>query len=73
VLFSADLAERFRQIYEAEAGGPLDPWWDVHELLAFGPGWKDFIPMQVDGRAPIDAGGMTGRIEDLLARTLRRL
>jgi aminoglycoside phosphotransferase (APT) family kinase protein len=73
VLFSADIAERFRHLYESEAGRPVDPWWDVHALLSFGPAWKDFLPIQIDGRAPLDVSGMTGRLEDLLARTLRRL
>ena len=73
LLFSADVAERFREIYEAEAGRKVDPWWDVHALLAFGPEWKKFLPYQIDGRAPLDVHGMTGRMEDVLARTLRRL
>jgi aminoglycoside phosphotransferase (APT) family kinase protein len=73
VLFSADVAERFRQMYEAEAGRKVDPWWDVHSLLSFGPEWKRFLPIQIDGRAPLDVQGMTGRMEDVLERTLRRL
>jgi aminoglycoside phosphotransferase (APT) family kinase protein len=73
LLFSADVAERFRQLYEAAAGRPVDPWWDVHELLSYGPGWGHFLPIQIDGRAPLDVAGMTGRVEDLLGRTLRRL
>jgi aminoglycoside phosphotransferase (APT) family kinase protein len=72
VLFSADVAERFRQMYEAQAGRKVDPWWDVHALLSFGPGWKRFLPLQIDGRAPLDLDGMTGRVEDALERTLRR-
>jgi aminoglycoside phosphotransferase (APT) family kinase protein len=73
LLFSADVAERFRQIYEAEAARKVDPWWDVHALLSFGPDWKNFLPIQIDGRAPLDVDGMTGRMEDVLERTLRRL
>ena len=73
VLFSADVAERFRALYEAEAGRAVDPWWDVHALLSYGPGWKHFLPIQIDGRAPLDTDGMTNRMDDLLARTLRRL
>jgi aminoglycoside phosphotransferase (APT) family kinase protein len=72
VLFSADVAERFRQMYEAEAGRQVDPWWDVQALLSFGPQWKKFLPIQIDGRAPLDVGGMTNRVQDLLERTLRR-
>jgi aminoglycoside phosphotransferase (APT) family kinase protein len=73
VLFSAELAERFRQMYEAEAGRKVDPWWDVHALLSFGPDWKRFLPIQIAGRAPLDIAGMTRRVEDVLERTLRRL
>jgi aminoglycoside phosphotransferase (APT) family kinase protein len=73
VLFAADVAERFRTIYEAESGRRLDPWWDIHALLSYGPSWKDFLPMQIDGRAPFDAAGMTARMEAVLEGALRRL
>jgi len=73
LLFSADVAERFREMYEAEAGRTVDPWWDVCSLLSFGPDWKQFLPIQIDGRAPLDVDGMTSRMEDVLERTLRRL
>lgn len=73
VLFSADVADRFREMYEAEAGRKVDPWWDLQALLSYGPDWKRFLPLQVDGRAPLDVDGMTRRIEDVLERTLRRL
>jgi len=73
VLFSAAVAERFREIYEAEAGRKVDPWWDIHALLSFGPLWKRFLPIQIDGRAPLDVDGMTSRVEDVLARALRRV
>ena len=73
VLFSADVADRFRAIYEAESGHTVDPWWDVQALLAYGPSWKQFLPIQIDGRAPLDVGGMTGRMEEVLERALRRL
>jgi len=72
LLFSADVADRFRQIYEAEAGRRVDPQWDVHSLLSFGPDWKRFLPIQIDGRAPLDVDGMTSRMEDVLERALRR-
>jgi aminoglycoside phosphotransferase (APT) family kinase protein len=72
ILFSADIADRFRQIYEAEAGRKVDRWWDVQSLLSFGPDWKTFLPLQIDGRAPLDVDGMTSRVEDVLERTLRR-
>jgi aminoglycoside phosphotransferase (APT) family kinase protein len=73
VLFSADVAEDFRAMYEAESGHRADPWWDIHALLSYGPSWKQFLPIQIDGRAPLDADGMTGRMEDVLERALRRL
>jgi aminoglycoside phosphotransferase (APT) family kinase protein len=73
VLYSAEIAERFRHAYESEAGRRVEPWWDVHQLLAYGDSWQDFIPMQVAGRAPVDVGGMTGRVEELLAMALARL
>jgi aminoglycoside phosphotransferase (APT) family kinase protein len=73
VLFSADVADRFRAMYEAESGHRVDAWWDVHALLSYGPSWKKFLPLQIDGRAPLDVEGMTGRMEELLGRALRRL
>ena len=76
LLFSADVADHFRQIYEAEAGRKIDPQWDVHSLLTFGAlpasDWKRLLPILIDGRAPLDVDGMTSRMEDVLARTLRR-
>jgi aminoglycoside phosphotransferase (APT) family kinase protein len=66
VLFSADVADRFRAIHEAESGRRVDGWWDVHALLSYGPSWKQFLPIQIDGRAPLDAEGMTGRMEEVL-------
>jgi aminoglycoside phosphotransferase (APT) family kinase protein len=72
VLFSAELAEDLRHAYEAEAGRPVDPWWDVDALLAYDDAWRTFIPVQVAGRAPVDIAGMTGRVEELLARALAR-
>jgi len=73
LLFSADVADRFRAIYEAESGHTVDDWWDVHALLSYGPGWKHFLPIQIDGRAPLDIEGMTARMEQVLERALRRL
>ena len=73
VLFSAAVADRFRAIYEAESGHSVDGWWDLQALLSYGPAWKQFLPIQIDGRAPLDVEGMTGRMEDVLERALRRL
>jgi aminoglycoside phosphotransferase (APT) family kinase protein len=72
VLFSADVADSFRAMYEAESGRRLDAWWDVHALLSYGPSWKQFLPIQIDGRAPFDATGMTSRMEAVLRRALSR-
>jgi aminoglycoside phosphotransferase (APT) family kinase protein len=73
ILFSAGIADRFRDLYEAEAGRAVDPWWDVHALLSFGPDWKQFLPLQIGGRAPLDVDGMTSRVEEVLEGALRRL
>ena len=73
VLFSAKVADRFREMYEAESGHRVDAWWDVHALLSYGPSWKQFLPIQIDGRAPLDADGMTSRMEEVLERSLRQL
>lgn len=72
-LYSAEVAERFRQVYESEAGRRVEPWWDIHQLLAYYDGWQEFIPVQVAGRAQVDVRGMTGRVEELLAIALARL
>jgi aminoglycoside phosphotransferase (APT) family kinase protein len=72
VLYSAEIAERFRHAYESEAGRQVDPWWDIHQLLAYDDSWHDFIPVQVAGRAPVDVRGMTDRVEELLAMALAR-
>jgi aminoglycoside/choline kinase family phosphotransferase len=73
VLFSPDWAERFRLAYEAETGHGTDPWWDLHALAAYRDSWRRFIPIQVGGRVPVDAGGMTARVEDLIESVLGRL
>jgi aminoglycoside phosphotransferase (APT) family kinase protein len=73
VLFGADWAERLRFAYEAEAGRAVDPWWDLYAVTAYGDEWREFIPVQVSGRAPVDTAGMTSRVEDLLEATLSRL
>jgi len=73
VLFSASVADRFRAIYEVESGRRIEAWWDVQALLSYGPSWKQFLPIQIDGRAPLDVEGMTGRMEEVLERALRRL
>lgn len=73
VLYSAEIAEDFRLRYEALTGMPVDPWWDLQELVVFGRDWPTFIPLQVAGRAPVDPPGMVGRVERLVEAALRRL
>lgn len=72
VLFSVEMAERFRAAYEAEAGRRVETWWDVHELALYSDDWLRFIPVQVSGRIGVDVAGMTDRVEALLALVLRR-
>jgi aminoglycoside phosphotransferase (APT) family kinase protein len=73
VLFGAHWAERLRLAYEAEAGRAVDPWWDLYAATAYNDGWRQFIPVQVAGRAAVDTAGMTSRVEDLLKAALGRL
>jgi hypothetical protein len=72
-LFGVDWAERFRLAYEARAGRRIDRWWDLYALATYNDSWPQFIPVQVNGRARVDVAGMTGRVEELLQATLRRL
>jgi len=72
LLFSVDVAERFRELYEIESGRAVDPYWDLHALLSYGADWKHFLPLQIGGRAPLDVAGMTRRMEEVLTRALRR-
>lgn len=70
VLFDCDRAQEFGRLYAAAAGRRIDPWWDVYEITRYDDEWRQFIPVQVAGRAAVDAAGMTGRVEDLLRRAL---
>ena len=70
LLFSAQVADRFCEMYEAESGHSVG---DVYSLLSYGPDWRQFLPIQIDGRAPLDVAGMTGRMEDVLEGSLRRI
>ena len=45
---------------------------DLQALLLYGPDFQRFLPIQIDGRAPVDVEGMPRRMEDILERTLRR-
>ena len=73
LLFSVEAAERFRELYEEASGRTVDPYWDVHALLSYGPDWKHFLPLQIDGRATLEVDGMTSRIEEVIAQALRRV
>lgn len=73
VLHGADWSERFRLAYEAEAGVPLDPWWDLHACASYSDHMMESIPVQVDGRTSVDVRGMTQRVEDLVASTMQHL
>ena len=73
VLFSVDWAETFRHAYEAEAGVPLDPWWELRSLASYGPDWQSFIPLQVGDRARVDVAGMHARVDALLMSILQRM
>ncbi len=63
----------FRHIYEAETSTSLHPWRDLHASASYSDHWPDFIPVQVDGRVPVDIEGMTHRVEDLIAGIMERL
>ena len=64
---------RYARAARSPYGRSTDPWWDLHELAAYGDGRPQFIPIQVGGRIPVDADGMTARVEELLESVLRRL
>ena len=72
LLHSVEVAERFRLVYEAEAGRTVDPWWDLNELVSYLPGWGHYLATQVNGAMPVDERGMHARVEALLAAVLAR-
>jgi aminoglycoside phosphotransferase (APT) family kinase protein len=72
-LYSAEAAERFLELYQAQAGQVVDPRADVAALCSFGPEWPQFLPRQVAGRTVVDAAGMRRRVEEVLRQALRRL
>lgn len=75
VLFSPDVAEQFRELYEAESGRICDPRWDLSTMLSYvgDDRWPRFIPVQVAGRAPLDVDGMDARVEGLVEQILARI
>lgn len=72
-LDSPEAAERLRTSYESIGGVPLDPWWDLFALLHYDDSQAKWIREQVAGRRPVDASGMTPRVELLIEGALRRL
>jgi aminoglycoside phosphotransferase (APT) family kinase protein len=73
VLFSADLADDYLAAYEQAAGLKVDARAELRSILNFDQSWPDFIPRQVDGRAPLDIAGMSDRVVDLVRRLVHRL
>ncbi|MFC6705376.1 phosphotransferase family protein [Flexivirga alba] len=72
-LYSSEWAEQLRSLYESIAGVALDPWWDLYALLHHDDSQPKWIRAQVAGRRPVDAPGMTSRIEATIETALRRL
>jgi hypothetical protein len=73
VLYSSAHARRFLNLYERESGRTVTPWWDIHELLVYLPGWGEFLQAQAGRRKTVDFTGMHGRVEETLAESLRRI
>jgi len=72
-LYSPDWAEELRTLYQSIAGVDLHPWWDVYTLLHHGDHAPESIFRQVAGRRPVDASGMTARVEIVVEQSLQRL
>jgi len=72
VLYSSDHAGRFLELYESASGRKVVPWWDVHELLVYLPGWGEFLQVQAGRLLRVDFAGMHDRVEQTLADALRR-
>jgi aminoglycoside phosphotransferase (APT) family kinase protein len=72
VLFSPAWADEFAVRYEIESGRRIERWWDVYELSRYSRHWREFIPIQVGRRTPVDLDGMNERVEQLLASALSR-
>lgn len=72
-LYSPDWAEELRSLYESITGVPLHPWWDLYSLLHHDDDGPQSISRQVAGRRPVDASGMTARVEIAVGQALQRL
>jgi len=70
VLFDARTAGDYLVMYERAAGVRVDRRADLRALLCFDLEWQRFIPRQVAGRAPLDRGGMPGRVADAIRGAL---
>ncbi|HEY5092247.1 MAG TPA: phosphotransferase [Acidimicrobiales bacterium] len=73
VLYSSDYAKRFLELYESASGRRPDPWWDVHELLVYLPGWGESLQVQAGRLLQVDFTEMHERVERTLADALGRL
>ena len=72
VLHSPAWAADFAARYQIESGRRIERWWDIYELYQYSQHWRQFIPIQVGRRTPVDVDGMNGRVEQLLADALAR-
>jgi aminoglycoside phosphotransferase (APT) family kinase protein len=72
VVYSAEMAARFLNHYEAVVGRRVEPWWDVTRLLGYLPGWDSFLQRQAGRRLTIDFAGMHARVEASLQAALDR-
>lgn len=73
VLFSAATAEAFLNRYEAEAGRQVDPHADIRSLLAFEPGWLEFLSRQVARSEPFERRRMIDQVHTVLRTAVGRL
>jgi aminoglycoside phosphotransferase (APT) family kinase protein len=73
VLFSVQAAEDYLTWHERVAGVSVDPSSDLRAVLNFDPDWQEFIPVQIHGRAHVDAAGMPARVTELVRRIMARI
>ncbi|NNG38513.1 aminoglycoside phosphotransferase family protein [Flexivirga sp. ID2601S] len=71
-LYSPEESEDLRSRYESIAGVALDPWWDLFALLHYDDSQSRWVRRQVAGRCPVDACGMTARVEAVVKGALAR-
>jgi aminoglycoside phosphotransferase (APT) family kinase protein len=62
VLLGPGAAREHLAAYERAAGLRVDRQADLRALLCFDLEWREFIPRQVAGRAPVDLAGMPDRV-----------